>query len=349
MRFVTVMRSRLTANRSWCSCRRCSSASQGTRTTRQTAARGTSRRISWDFRSVELLAVDKLIERGCAVASSCRHNRARVYHIHHKPLYRAIGEPESRYRRPVSARRAVERLMLLDAVLASPDLDWLTTEREKAAYLAGLMTPEAPGRSPALTSGSPSRAAGAFPATFPIGLDAGGRALVLYLATVPWTDDFRTFLQGTTAFLAVVPSWTLRLVFPRPLDRVYTAYQTVVREELETPLHRATIGELQWYFEHRQKAIGQGVHALTQGFLDRAAKVFNTPRFTLLYRRWLKEGDAIFQAVSSPVFAEALARGTGRVECLVLSRTYRHLSPLGNLVRSAPQPIPSTGFVEDTL
>jgi hypothetical protein len=122
------------------------------------------------------------------------------------------------------------------------------------------MTPEAPGHSPALSSGYPSRAAGAFLATFPIGLDPGGRALVLYLATVPWTDDFRTFLQGTAAFLAVVPSWTLRLVFPRPLDRVYTAYQTVVREELETPLHRATIGELQWYFEHRQKALGQGVH-----------------------------------------------------------------------------------------
>ena len=225
----------------------------------------------------------------------------------------------------------------------------LTTEREKAAYLAGLMTPEASGRSSALTSGSPSRAAGAFPATFPVGLDPGGRALVLYLATVPWTDDFRMFLQGTAAFLTVVPSWTLRLVFPRPLDRVYTAYQTVVREELETPLHRATIGELQWYFEHRQQAIGHGVHPQTQGFLDRAAKVFNTPRFTLLYRRWLKEGDAVFPAVSSPVFAEALARGSGRVECLVLSRTYRHLSPLGNVMRSAPQPIPSTGFAEDTF
>ena len=282
---------------------------------------------------------DKLIEQGCAVACSCRHNRARVYHIHHKPLYRAIGEPESRHRRPVSARRAVERLMLLDAVLASPDFDWLTTEREKAAYLAGLMTPEAPGHSPALTSGSPSRAAGAFPATFPIGLDAGGRALVLYLATVPRTDDFRVFLQGTAAFLTVVPSWTLRLVFPRPLDRVYTAYQTVVREELETPLHRATIGELQWYFEHRQKAVGQSVHPVTQGFLDRAAKVFNTPRFTLLYRRWLRHGEAAFQAVSSPVFADALASGTGRVECDVLSQTYRHLSPLGKVPRS-PQPIP---------
>jgi hypothetical protein len=40
----------------------------------------------------------------------------------------------------VPARRAVERLMLLDAVLASPGLFWLTTEREKAAYTAELIT-----------------------------------------------------------------------------------------------------------------------------------------------------------------------------------------------------------------
>jgi hypothetical protein len=77
--------------------------------------------------------------------------------------------------------------------------------------------------------------------------------------------------------------------------RAYGAFQTVVREELETPLHRATISELRWYFEDRQQAIGHGVDAQTQAFLDRAAQVFNTLRFTLLYRRWLKQGDAAFR------------------------------------------------------
>ena len=179
-----------------------------------------------------------------------------------------------------------------------------------------------------------SRPVGAFPGTFPIGIDPSGRAVVLYLATVPWTDEFRTFLQGHATFLRVVAAWTLRLVFPRPLDRVYAAYQTVIRDELETPLHRATISELKWYFEHRQKDIGNPVHAMTQGFLDRAAQVFGTPRFTLLYRRWLKHGDAAFEAVSSPVLAEALTSGTARVECLVLPHTYRHLSPLVSHVRA---------------
>jgi len=39
------------------------------------------------------------------------------------------------------------------------------------------------------------------------------------------------------------------------LDRLAT-YQTVIREELETPLHPATINELRWYFTQRQTAIG---------------------------------------------------------------------------------------------
>ena len=261
---------------------------------------------------------DKLIQGAYAVACDCRHNRARLFHVHHKPLYRAIGEPESRFRRPVPARRAVERLMLLDAALASPDLNWLTTEPEKVAYLAALTAPKQTENTPEPMGNVPSsQPVGTFPGTFPIGVDPSGRVHLLYLVTVPWADEFRTFLQGHAGFLRVVTAWTLRLVFPRPLDRVYGAYQTVIREELETPLHPATISELKWYFEHRQKTIGNPVHPMTQGFLDRAAQVFGTPRFTLLYRRWLKQGDTAFEAVSSPVLAEALAQGSGRMECLV--------------------------------
>jgi hypothetical protein len=43
---------------------------------------------------------DKLVQRGYATAWACLHNRARLYHVHHCALYRAVGEPDSRYRRP---------------------------------------------------------------------------------------------------------------------------------------------------------------------------------------------------------------------------------------------------------
>ena len=81
---------------------------------------------------------DKLVRRGYAVANDCIHNRARLYHVHHKPFYHVIGEVTSRYRRRVPPRLAIERLMLLDAVLSTPDLEWLTTVSEKGAYLARL-------------------------------------------------------------------------------------------------------------------------------------------------------------------------------------------------------------------
>ena len=62
---------------------------------------------------------EKLIRRGYANEIDCVHNRARLYHLQHKPLYHVIGDVASRYRRRVSPRLAVERLMLLDAVLAN--------------------------------------------------------------------------------------------------------------------------------------------------------------------------------------------------------------------------------------
>jgi len=117
------------------------------------------------------------------------------------------------------------------------------------------------------------------------------------------------------------------------MDRAYGDYVRVVHEELETPLHTATVSELKWYFEHRRKAAAERSDSLTQAFLDRGAQVYSTPRF-MLYRRWQQHGDIVFDDASSPVLAEALASGSGRVECLVLPHSYRHLSPLVGLVRS---------------
>jgi hypothetical protein len=57
----------------------------------------------------------------------------------------------------------------------------------------------------------------------------------------------------------------------------------------------------------------------------------------MLYRRWLTDGDTVFDLVSSPAIADALARGTARIESHVLLLSYEHLSPLVSLVRSSPK------------
>ena len=106
---------------------------------------------------------DKLVSLRYAVRCRCVHNRAAVYHVRHQPLYRAIGVPHSRNRKPVPASRVVERLMLLDAVISHPELDWLATATDKVAYFSSEASsdmsrwPAADGRRDApLLPGSPA-------------------------------------------------------------------------------------------------------------------------------------------------------------------------------------------------
>jgi hypothetical protein len=271
---------------------------------------------------------DKLVSRGFAVAVDCIHNRARLFHVHHKPLFHAIGEADGRYRRTVSARATAERLMRLDAVLTGAELDWLATRCEKVVYLQAKAALASSGHRVNTAVQDGEELANQFPGTFPIGIDPNGQVVSLYLATVPWTDDFRTFVLGHTALLSVAPAWTLRVVFPQPLRRAIGSYQRVVHEELGSPLQEQTINELKHYFFHRRR--GTDLNTIPAGLRDllkRRAEAFAGPRFNHLYRRWLVDEDAAFKPVP-PVIQQALASGRARIECVVLPHTYEHLSPL---------------------
>jgi hypothetical protein len=272
---------------------------------------------------------DKLVRRGFAVAVDCIHNRARLYHVHHKPLYHAIGEADNRYRRAVPARAAAERLMRLDAALIDPELDWLTARSEKVAYLAGRRASESSDPSTELPAQDTSDL---FPGTFPIGIDAMGRAVLMYVVTRPWTDDFRSFLVGHLPLLAVMPTWTLRIVFPQFLGRVVPDYQRAVYEELESRLDSETVNDLQWYFFHTRRRTdwreykGAGSDAIKARFA-RCLKAFAGPRFARLYRRWLTEREAALTSIPLAV-SEAFTAGRGSLQCIVLPHDYEPFSPL---------------------
>jgi hypothetical protein len=176
---------------------------------------------------------DRLVRRGYAQEIGCVHNRARLYHFHHKPLYHAIGEPTSGYRRRVSPRLAVERLMMLDAVLPVADLEWFTTGSERAAIVAKLTSVTDADGSHELLGDIPFDDGIRIVSTTPIGRESGGGVVLIYLVTEVWPERFRRFLRDHSSLLRVAPTWTVRLVFPRPLDRVYDTYRRVVRDELE--------------------------------------------------------------------------------------------------------------------
>ena len=75
-----------------------------------------------------------LVARRLATAYSAAHRRARIFHIHSKRLYTVISEPNNRNRKPITLGRAIERLMILDAVIAEPQMRWLGSEKEKVEY-----------------------------------------------------------------------------------------------------------------------------------------------------------------------------------------------------------------------
>src|SRR3984893_171491 len=83
----------------------------------------------------------KLVGRGYAtvIAPGALH-RGRLFHVQYKPLYEAIGEPNNRHRKSASLGRMIERLIILDAVLADKHYTWLGTEQDKLAYfILGLL------------------------------------------------------------------------------------------------------------------------------------------------------------------------------------------------------------------
>ena len=78
----------------------------------------------------------RLVARGFARAIEPGPvRRGRLYHVHHKPLYEAIGQADNRNRRLRTIGRMVERVMILDAVLGDRRCWWLSPECDKRTLL----------------------------------------------------------------------------------------------------------------------------------------------------------------------------------------------------------------------
>ncbi len=274
----------------------------------------------------------KLVERRYATVCSCIHNRARVYHIRHSRLYEAIGERRSRHRLPVPARQVIERLMRLDSVLCYPELCWLAAEPEKVEFFHLTVPSLAAERWPHSAVGTGAkRHIRLFPDDLPIGVDATGQPVFLYLVTCPFDDDFRAVLQRYGDLLGTLSRWTVRLLFPRQFAGAMGDFQAAFRDELATPFAPSTIDELRWYFEHLRLSTATRTRLPADDRFRRAHHAFASPRFRVLYRRWLSDGDAAFDVVSSHAIADALASEAGSLDCQVLVIPYRHLSPVADL------------------
>ena len=265
-----------------------------------------------------------LLARGYASARTCGHNRARLIHVQYKPFYDAIGEPNNRYRKPVTLGRAIERLMVLDAVLAERDQTWLATEQEKLAHFT--LTHRVPRRDlPVLTfRAGDAETPRYFPDKLPVGVNQAKDSYVfLYLVTRDLPIDFRTFLERHAELLRALPGWTVRLLVPRHKANAIPLYEAAFREHVMTPLDPGLFEDLRWYFHARR----HGVPEAEERF-DQAARAFGAPRFQALYRAWRERGERVLDATLSPVLADHVAWGTGRLETHVVPHSYVRLLPL---------------------
>lgn len=258
-------------------------------------------------------------------------HRGRIYHVHHKALYAAIGEPDNRNRRRAPTGRSIERLMLLDAVLDDRKLLWLATEKDKLRYFSSRLSDYRLRREelPHLSFGAGStKTLRLFPDKLPIGVDAiGERHVFVYLVTRSAPAQFRAFLVHHFDLLTMVHRWTLRVVVPKRFAKAIRLYERAVREELATPLHPADSNELNWYFSQLRDSTVDKPTSDDVRFRD-AAERFRALRFRILYRLWMRYGDGLVWNTHSTLLADKFQRGESHVEFVVLPRQYLHLSHL---------------------
>ena len=270
----------------------------------------------------------KLVRLQYASMYDCRHNRARIYHVNQRALYAAIGEADSRLRKPVTLNHAIQRLMVLDAIVEDPDLVWLGTADEKAAHVLAL-TRIAQADLPHVSVGEgEARTVRYFPDRLPIGIHLAGRGVLVYVIIDPWLDEFRVFLERHAALLRALPAWTLRIVVPPHFPDIAQRSKQVVWNQLLTPLRTDVLDELRWYFEQvRSHPTPSRSNDLDEQFF-RARDAFAAPRFKALFRAWKQDGEAALAGAGSRVISHAVDAGAGRVETLELGHRYGHLSPL---------------------
>ncbi len=265
----------------------------------------------------------KLVQLGCASMYDCRHNRARIYHLTQRALYTAIGEADSTFRRRMSINRAMQRLMVLDAIVEDPDLAWLATAEDKAATLTAL-TSIAPTDLPHVIVGAGNaRKVRYFPERLPIGIHHAGRGVLVYVLSEPGLDDFRVFIERHAAVLRALPGWTLRLVSPPDLPGIGDRAKKVVEQHLLAPLRPVTMDEMRWYFDQRRATSPSDMARFNR---DRSG--FSSPHMQLLYKLWRQDGDAALVNISNHAIRDAVEAGRGRVDVLELGHRYGHLSPL---------------------
>jgi hypothetical protein len=270
----------------------------------------------------------KLVRLRHASMYDCHHNRARIYHVNQRALYAAIGAVDSTFRRPLTLNHAIQRLMVLDAIVEDPEMIWLGTAEDKANHLTAL-TGIKPEDLPHVTVGDDERRkARRFPDRLPIGIHLAGRGVLVYVVLDPTLNDFRLFLERHAAVLRALPAWTVRVVVPSQssdlTQRVKQAFFTQLAMPALTPEDIAVV-------RRRFEGVRSQHYPFDFGPMDHYVENRDrlaAPKYHVLLKLWKKEGDAALAGLTSSAIHDAVQAEAGKIETLELGHRYGHLAPL---------------------
>jgi len=255
--------------------------------------------------------------------------RGRLYHVHHKPLYEAIGQADNRNRRLRTTGRMVERVMILDAVLGDRRCWWLSPECDKRAFFdwtqqTGLRPEDYPHLAFGNAAGKTFRC---FRDKLPIGIakDDTSRFVFLYLVNQRLPVDFRQFLIRHADLFRCLHHWTVRLLVPRRFRKAVALYRAALREELWTPLNPSVSKSLEAYFRERQE---QGGHLgdPSDRYIAQEFRKQGMPKMQALYRAWRRTGDKVLWQSCSACLRDDWSYGRSAVEVQPLNREYLQLT-----------------------
>jgi hypothetical protein len=278
--------------------------------------------------SREFLA--RLVTRGFARAIEPGPvRRGRLYHVHHKPLYEAIGQADNRNRRSRTIGRLVERVMILDAVPGDRRRCWLSPADDKWRFFCvkrdNYLRPE---DYPHIAFGSGrQRTVRCFPDKLPIGIekDSTDHLVLLYLVNRRIPVDFRQFLIRHLALLRFVRTWTVRLLVPRRFRKAVALYKAALREELWMPMNPSVTKMLETYFPERQIQGGHLSDPDDRYIRDEFRKQ-GMLKIHALYRAWRRHGDGVLWQAHSTTLRDDHSRGCSAVEVELLNRQYLQLT-----------------------
>ena len=246
----------------------------------------------------------KLAAKRYATPYPCGHNKARIFHIHNAKLYDAIGQRDVRFRKRSALARAIERIMMLDHIIAHRNFTWLGAEQDKVAHFlttTSLRREELPrlafGRGPDVTVRY-------FPTNYRSACrQTGARTCSCTCCRSQWVTTSGFSFDVTPNSFARFPrgrfDCSSRLVWR---VRSSDAYEAVFREELATPLHPTVANELRWFYRSAD-VTGASTRPPEAGAprLRRAA-------FRAMRRAWLMDGDRVVDVAMSASLPDAIAR-----------------------------------------